>query len=397
MKPKNVMLLGFVNRAVEYLDKHMDEEPDTRLAELKNIDLASLKDELNDNLDASLGTMQSTMSTLLKAGNEAFDQFITDNLGKESISDELNRIFDEHDEDRSNNQEELARLLSFYNLDNDFINEVEEDTSSDEVKEDTPSNEVEETFDEAEINDEEILEQVDEAEEETKVENFTSKDDELLQEIRKNATNDDTQEIMPIDHEIAQDVNIDSIFNEIVEAEQKPNNENNNDVELEEVAIDDNEEKQNDVEETKTYVSSLIDDLRAQLIQEEEAKKAEESNNKDIYENISKLYPYLPESFIKSVYELKESIASEYPIGHKIVILHRIVFKDVDNLRNFVEIGLNHEYTINADEKKMIVDIFKEYINSDGRILTNIYEVANQGYLLDGTYEGYNIILQEDE
>ena len=247
MKPKNVMLLGFVNRAVEYLDKHMDEEPDTRLAELKNIDLASLKDELNDNLDASLGTMQSTMSTLLKAGNEAFDQFITDNLGKESISDELNRIFDEHDEDRSNNQEELARLLSFYNLDNDFINEVEEDTSSDEVKEDTPSNEVEETFDEVEINDEEILEQVDEAEEETKVENFTSKDDELLQEIRKNATNDDIQEIMPIDHEIAQDVNIDSIFNEIVEAEQKPNNENNNDVELEEVAIDDNEEKQNDL------------------------------------------------------------------------------------------------------------------------------------------------------
>ena len=30
MKPKNIMLLGFVNKAVDYLDRHMDEEPDAR-------------------------------------------------------------------------------------------------------------------------------------------------------------------------------------------------------------------------------------------------------------------------------------------------------------------------------------------------------------------------------
>ena len=136
MKPKNIMLLGFVNRAVEYIDKHMDEEPDARLAELKNIDLASIKDELADNLDLSLGTMQSTMSTLLKAGNEAFDRFI-ENHGQRSFYDEINNIFDE-DKDKQkeeedlvlNNQDKLASLLSFYNLEDDF--DIDEESEEEE-------------------------------------------------------------------------------------------------------------------------------------------------------------------------------------------------------------------------------------------------------------------------
>ena len=353
MKPKNVMLLGFVNKAVDYLNRHMDEEPDTRLAELKNIDLASLKDELSDNLDASLGTMQSTMSTLLKAGNEAFDKFVEDSHGNSGIVDQFNNLFDvDLDNTRETNQKELARLLSFYNLEND-------DDSS------TPDN----------------------------------SDDELMKKIAKNITSDDTSDIVKTSETVKQDEGIDTIFNEIVKNEDKkdfkePIEEKE---EIKEVEIDENRVKEKvSKQETQTYVSSLIDDLRSQLVKEEEYRKNEESKNNEVFDRISKLYPYLPEGFIRSVYELKDELSNEYPIGDKLIVLHRVLFKDVEDLRKFVEIGLNHEYTINADENKLIVDIFKEFVNSDGRILTNIYEIANQGYLLNGTYEGYNVIIQED-
>ena len=52
---------------------------------------------------------------------------------------------------------------------------------------------------------------------------------------------------------------------------------------------------------------------------------------------------------------------------------------------------MNHDYRVNVDENKMIVDIFKDMINTDGKILTNIFEIANQARVLDGNYEGYRV------
>lgn len=390
MKPKNIMLLGFVNKAVDYLDKHMDEEPNARLAELKNIDLASIKEELNDNLDSSLGTMQSTMSTLLKAGNEAFDKFIEDNHGKNSISDQLNRIFDvDLDSDKQKGQDELAKLLSFYNLEDDF--------DIDERDIETPV--IEDRITDISIN------------------------DEYLDTIRKNVTRDDIQDIIPIEHNDVDIEKMDSIFSEIVENENKETQVpskmeekiketikekveetiENNTKETVKEAVEEKtnetvEESTNDskAKETQSYVSSLIDDLRKQLEKEEKDKKEKEDKNSEVYKRISNIYPYLPQGFLRSVYELKESLASEYPADINIIVLHRVKFTDVDDLRKFVEIGINHGYTINADEKKMIVDIFKQFVNADGKILTNIYDIANQGYLLKGEYEGYNVIVEED-
>ena len=356
MKPKNIMLLGFVNKAVDYLDRHMDEEPDARLAELKNIDLASIREELNDNLDASLGTMQSTMSTLLKAGNEAFDKFIEDNLGKDSIPDQFNRIFDvDFDAQKKKSQDDLAKLLAFYNLDDDF---------------DIDDNDIEASIVENDVAD-------------------ISEDDEFLQEIKKNVTSDDTNDITPIEHSDVDTTQIDSIFSEIVKNE----NQNNEKKVVEQKPV---VEDKTEVNNTQTYISSLISDLRNQLKAEEEEKRNTEIKNNEVYERISSIYQYIPQGFLKSVYELKENLAVEYPVDRKVVVLHRVIFRDVDNLRKFVEIGINHGYTINADEKKMIVDIFKEFVNADGKILTNIYDVANQGYLLKGEYEGYNVIVEED-
>ena len=76
-------------------------------------------------------------------------------------------------------------------------------------------------------------------------------------------------------------------------------------------------------------------------------------------------------------------------------MLHRVAFKDVENLRQFVEIALSHNFSINADEEKLIVDVMKEYLNTSGKIATSIYEVANQSALLNGSYEGYNVMLSE--
>ena len=410
MKPKNVMLLGFVNKAVDYLDRHMDEEPDARLAELKNVDLVAIKNKLSKNLDSTLGVMESTMSTLLKAGNEAFDEFIEENHGKDNIEDEFNRIFDvDFDEERKANQEELVKLLSFYNLDDDFGT--------------VP---------------------------------VSNEDYDLMNQIIKNSTSDDVDDIMPIEHDSAKEDEIDSIFTEIVNNEDKTIKEDANEIVEENVNIEDIQEVESEnieevveeqipVEETieeqsevveietieelpvdeqtettedvtkedgvqvedteeiddsvetqhQSYVSTLIDELREQLLREEAEKKEREDRNKEIYNHISELYKYLPDGFIRSVYEYKESIANDYPVGKEVIVLHRVKFTNVEDLRKFVEICLQHKYTINADESKLIVDSLKQFVNTDGKIISNIYEVANQGYLLHGTYEGYNVIVEE--
>ena len=120
------------------------------------------------------------------------------------------------------------------------------------------------------------------------------------------------------------------------------------------------------------------------------------NNEYEVDDFIVALYPYLSNGFIKGVYELKESFASDYKEGQKIIILHRLVFTDLEGLRQFVDVMMSHEYFVNVDEKQMIVDTFKEHVNSDGKILTDIFEIANQAKLLTGEYDGYRII-EEDE
>ena len=74
-----------------------------------------------------------------------------------------------------------------------------------------------------------------------------------------------------------------------------------------------------------------------------------------------------------------------------VIVLHRLSFSDLKDLYLFTDIVINHDYRVNVDEKKMIVDILKEFRNTDGKILTNIFEVANQAKVLNGEYEGYHI------
>ena len=164
------------------------------------------------------------------------------------------------------------------------------------------------------------------------------------------------------------------------------------------------EEEKEDIEEAsedivieepkdKDAVSELLNDYDQNVAADIEDKlNKQEELKKEIYNSIKSIYPYLSNGFIKGVYDLKDSLSNEYKDGEEIIILHRLVFKDVVGLRKFVDIIMSHEYLVNVDEKQMIVDTFKEHINSDGKILTDIFEVANQAKLLTGEYEGYRII-----
>ena len=147
------------------------------------------------------------------------------------------------------------------------------------------------------------------------------------------------------------------------------------------------------------YVGDLFDEFTNNEYEVDDFKhKQDRINelNKKIYDSIVALYPYLSNGFIKGVYELKESFASDYKEGQKIIILHRLVFANLEGLRQFVDVMMSHEYFVNVDEKQMIVDTFKEHFNTDGKILTDIFEIANQAKLLTGEYDGYRIIEVDD-
>lgn len=272
----------------------------------------------------------------------------------------------------------------------DAFSDIEIDNEEpEENKEDTPfiENEVEDNIPNEEI----VIEEVQEPKQE---ETLTKEDEEFLEsnyvDDYNNRSLDDLYIANPgIDL-------IEEPEETIIEEESKePETEEVSKEELIDESQIDSSEESDFVDE---YISSLMDDLSkksATDIVEEERQKEQEAKNK-IYESIKSIYPYLSDAFIKGVYDLKDSLSSEYKDGEKIVILHRLVFADLEGLRRFVEVIMSHDYLVNVDEKQMIVDAFKEHINSDGKILTDIFEVANQAKLLTGEYDGYRIIKDEE-
>lgn len=159
-----------------------------------------------------------------------------------------------------------------------------------------------------------------------------------------------------------------------------------------EVIVNDEEKEINDY--LDELFKDLDDDNVVEKIEETRQKEIEEKNI--FYNSIKNIYPNLDNSFISSVYNLKGSFVHDYKIDETIIILHRLLFNDVEKLRRFVEVIINHDYVVNVDEIKMIVDVIKEDVNKEGLILTEIFAVANQAKLLDGIYDGYKIIVEND-
>ncbi|MBQ5444167.1 MAG: hypothetical protein IIU29_03185, partial [Erysipelotrichaceae bacterium] len=144
MEPKNVVLLGFVNKALDYLNRHIGEDKNGPLTELQNIDLESLKKELGEELKEVSAKLSAGAEDLMAAGYEAFDKFVNANKEEEKKEDlvkEFDELFDvdldeEENKVPTDNKKELEDLLSFYDLDTDL--KVEDEPEQEEIKDEVP-------------------------------------------------------------------------------------------------------------------------------------------------------------------------------------------------------------------------------------------------------------------
>ena len=408
MKPENIILLGFVNKAVEYLEKHLDDEPDNAVAKLRNIDLNSLKEVLNQNLDASLGMMTTTMNSLMKAGSDSFDSFVESHGDRGGLSAEINHLFDLN-QSGNVSEDDIANLMAYYDLDGPEkdqhvaaakkqgkpIEQPEPESSDDEEKETV-----------FELSDEDtqllklISQNVDKVNQGQSLEpdslketaNEEKKLDHIFSQVinqDKNYMNSNPGTYVPSGVNVSDSGDLMSLVKDMQDADMKYYQD------IPAVPLKDPVPQQDNHFSNNYFSEDIVAQLRKRMIREDEEKKRKEEDFNEISDKIPQVYPYLKIEFIKAVFDMKDAIADEYPIGVAIIILHRIIFKDVEHMQQFIEIAINHGYSINADEKRLLVDVFKQHMNADGTIITSIFDVANQCALLDGRYEGYRVLFEE--
>ncbi len=353
-------------------------------------------------LFAAAASALTYLSSVIKDESDDSDEILKEleemtDAQSQKLIDEKEEITDDLDSSIEDDIHDITESLRYIgeSIMDDLFSEPDDEPIKIEKGEDIDEA-LKEVFAELEITDDE--EEPEKAEEET-----LSDEDSIIREIEDLLTSLDDQNKdgdLPFDE--------DGYLKEIQKAidETIALDENGQEVDMSDVFKDekaDNDEidqifseilRQEDLSDEKVeeslnaedaYIEELADELKDAL----EVDVVEKED--DIYEKISELYPYLSSNFIRAVYDLKESLANEYPYDRYVLLLHRISFVTIDELRQFTEIVLDHDYQINVDEGKMIVDVIKEFINEDGKILANIFEIANQARLLNGEYEGYRV------
>lgn len=455
MKFKHVVLFGVVASIMSYLNSQMENEngPDkqeTILNELKDLinnklddadinkKLEELKEEVpehfekatemaKDVTDTLIDELNSIVASLGDITTSAIDSFTKDEEVEEVIApeeeiSEVEEVLEETAKEVSKEQELKDTLEDDAYIDLEDVlaqlEQVMEPTNIDTISE------VEEVNEEPELEEEKVEEVdqkqllIDELEDlinnlEVDGEIHSELDEDFSEEDYLSQIKDAINNTIILDED-GEEVDLSDVFEE--EIKHEPNEINQDEIDeifseiLKQEGLADEEPSEEVVDEAKEYLDELVDELNESMesetleddeVNEEETEDTLEDEEVedayeealDVYAQINELYPYLSRGFVRAVYDLKEAIANEYPINHRIIILHRLSFNNLEDLRQFAEIVLNHDYRVNVDENKMIVDIFKEVINTDGKILTNIFEIANQAKLLEGNYEGYRIEL----
>lgn len=418
MKFRHIVLFGIVASIMAYLNNTLEEEKTDDKQESILDELKELIDNKFEDIDIEkkLEEIKEKAPEQLKEASETVKD-VTDNLIEElnsivtTLEDIASAAVEELDSDECENEKESEAfkepVLSEENeavsqpleveKTEDLISEIEELMASLDAKDETSE---EETLDEpvleneTEVAEEETVDKTadNEALIDKELEDFDEEDylAKIKEAIDSTIALDENGEVADMGEvlneederkEITRD-EIDEIFSEILKQEGLMSEEENSE-EPEEVEPEEMPEEE--------YLDELKEDLKEELEEKAQEEIVNEAPEADIYAKINELYPYLSRGFVRAVYDLKESIANEYPLDQRIVILHRLSFKDINHLRQFSDIVLNHDYRVNVDENKMIVDIFKDMINTDGKILTNIFEIANQARVLDGNYEGYRV------
>ena len=357
MKLKNVVLIGVVASIMAYLNNNLElEENDSRIDELfeevkaivaeklNNFDLeerlAGLDEEVSEDVNKAKEVASEISGNLIKELNEAVDSILNredkevskEDERREELVKELEALLAEVEPSERTKEDEkvfIPKIEPFYlESDDDKVNEYEDKVS--------------------------VL-NVDIPKEIPKIENFVleSDDDNIYYEDSVNILTHDDEEEVSLDDEYLKQIKeaidkVEDVSSDVLKTtDEEPKEITKDEIDelFSEIINEENSENEDKEEVSDEYLESLLNDLKDAIPEVKE-------ETVDVYAQINELYPYLSRNFIRAVYDLKEAIATEYPLDVKVLVLHRLSFVDLDDLRQFTEIVLHHDYRVNVDEKQ---------------------------------------------
>ncbi len=142
-----------------------------------------------------------------------------------------------------------------------------------------------------------------------------------------------------------------------------------------------------EVEDEQVHFINIEDVSDTEENEEVEEMKEEVS---DEVKEVASIYPYLSTSFVAEQFARNDVFNEKYPEDTLVTISHKARFSHLDEKEQFCSIAKENEYEVEElTEKEVLVK--KKMYSTDGAILSDIYNVANQVNCLNGTYEGYQI------
>ncbi|MFV0380608.1 MAG: hypothetical protein ACK5KQ_07275 [Anaerorhabdus sp.] len=162
------------------------------------------------------------------------------------------------------------------------------------------------------------------------------------------------------------------------------------DDDLDEISLDDlnflNLENQSDaapVEETETQpVEDVVFNENVTEVQKEKTYTS------DTVKEIGVIYSNLTPEFIEQVLDKLPNYNEEFKDGEASRIVHKVHFEDSADLMKFIEIVKTAGYEIKGTDESGNIFIQLDFDNHDSKILSEIYNVANQAASLNGLYKG---------
>ncbi len=145
-----------------------------------------------------------------------------------------------------------------------------------------------------------------------------------------------------------------------------------------------------EVEDEQVHFINIEDVSDTEENEEVEEKKEEVEEVSDEVKEVASIYPYLSTSFVAEQFARNDVFNEKYPEDTLVTISHKARFSHLDEKEQFCSIAKENEYEVEElTEKEVLVK--KKMYSTDGAILSDIYNVANQVNCLNGTYEGYQI------
>lgn len=148
--------------------------------------------------------------------------------------------------------------------------------------------------------------------------------------------------------------------------------------------------EEKEVEDEQVHFINIDDVDETEEGEEVEETKEEVEEISDEVKEVASIYPYLSTSFVAEQFARNDVFNEKYPEDTLVAISHKARFSHLDEKEQFCSIAKENEYEVEElSEKEVLVK--KKLYSTDGAILSDIYNVANQVNCLNGTYEGYQI------